>query len=388
METNKSTAALTFSTIAMIVSFAVWSVLSPLANQFQSMYSLTSTEKSILVATPVLLGSIMRIPFGILTDRIGGKKLFTFLMLFLVIPMVGAGFASSFGELLFWALFIGLAGTSFAIAISYVSRWYPPEQQGLVLGITGMGNLGTAVVGFLIPTMVASFGISWSFWILAGSIGVMAVIFWVCTEELPKPEQVKTFRAALSVIKIRKVWVLSFFYFVTFGGFVAFSLYLPILLQDLFALTTVDAGFRAAGFVLLATFIRPIGGYLSDRMGASKVLLVVFAGIFIDALLIAFFTDQISFFSAGCLSISLLVGIGNGAVFKLVPQVVPGNTGAVTGFVGAAGGLGGFFPPIVLGAIRDATGSYFLGFILLALVAFFCLLVHYREFAETEKHTY
>lgn len=381
MERKGRTSALVLSTAAMIVCFAVWAVFSPLANTLQKLYGLSSTEKSMLVATPVLLGSLMRIPLGIFTDRFGGRKVYTLLMLFLILPMTAAGFAHSYGALLFWAFFIGMAGTSFAIAIAYVSRWYPPEQQGVVLGLTGMGNLGTAVAGFALPTIAERYSISWAFWSLAVAVGVMAVLFWLTTRDLPKPAEVKTFRSALSVLKERRVWVLSLFYFLTFGGFVSFSLYLPTLLQDLFGLTPVDAGFRAAGFVLLATFMRPVGGYLADRTGASRVLLVLFVGVLIGALLLAFLTRSIVFFSLASLGIAFLVGAGNGAVFKLVPEVAPANTGAVTGVVGAAGGIGGFFPPIVLGAVRDFTGSYFYGFVLLAAFTFVCILVHLAEFA-------
>ncbi|RBW68668.1 MFS transporter [Bacillus taeanensis] len=379
------TSALVFSTLAMIAAFAAWAIISPMASTLQEMYGLTTIEKSFLVAAPVLLGSIMRIPMGILTDRLGGRKVYTMTMLFLVLPMVGAGFANSYQMLLVWALFIGMAGTTFAIAITYVSRWYPSDKQGLVLGITGMGNIGTAIAGFAIPTIVAMYNISWAFWSVAATVGIMAVIFWFSTKELPKPKEGKTFKGALSVLKFNETWILSLFYFLTFGGFVAFSIYLPTLMQDLFAISAVDAGLRAAGFVVIATLVRPIGGHLADRLRTGRLLTVIFSGIFICAFVLAFLINHFPLFSIGCLSIAFLVGAGNGAVFKLVPEISPGNTGAVTGIVGAAGGLGGFFPPIVLGAIRDLTGSYAYGFVLLALFTLLCLIINIRKF-DSNKH--
>ncbi|SMO60967.1 MFS transporter [Melghirimyces algeriensis] len=379
METLKGrTSALWFSTIAMVVSFAVWAVFSPMANTLQEIYRLSATEKSVLVATPVLLGSIMRIPLGILTDRFGGRRVYTLMMLFLTLPMAGAGFADSYAMLLFWAFFIGMAGTTFAIAIAYVSRWYPPEKQGLVLGITGMGNFGTAVAGFTVPTIVASLGVSWAFWTWGILVGMMALLFWLVTQDLPRPPKTRTLKDALSVVQIRDTWVLSFYYFLTFGGFVAFGIYLPTLLQDLFYLTPVDAGLRAAGFVAIATFVRPVGGYLADRWGAGKVLTALFAGILSCALLISFFTENIIAFTLGCLIGGVMLGAGNGAVFKLVPEVAPEQTGAVTGIVGAAGGIGGFFPPILMGMVKDMTGNYFLGFVLLAVYALICLIMNRR----------
>ncbi|GAX91229.1 MFS transporter [Effusibacillus lacus] len=380
METKGRVSALAFSTVAMIMSFTVWAVISPLANQLQDIYGLTATEKSILVATPILLGSLLRIPMGILADRLGGKKLYALTMLFLTVPLIGAGFSKSYGMLLFWSLFIGLAGTTFAIAIAYVSRWYPPEKQGLVLGITGMGNFGTAVAGFTIPTIANLFGISWAFWGLAIAIAVTAALFWTGTRELPRPKVGKTFRSAFSVIRYKKTWVLSLFYFLTFGAFVSFGIYLPVLLQDLFGLTSVDAGFRAAGFVVVATLMRPVGGYLADRLGAGRILMYVFTGILVGAFLLSFFADNLFLFTVGCLGIALLAGAGNGAIFKLVPEVAPVNTGAVTGIVGAAGGIGGFFPPILLGAVKDVTGAYFFGFLLLGAYALICLVVNAVEF--------
>ncbi len=379
---NKQKALLPVTTLAMTFAFAVWAVFSPLASTFQQMYGLTSTQKSILVAIPVLLGSIMRIPLGILTDRYGGRKVFSLLLLFIIIPLIGAGFANSYGMLLFWAFFIGMAGTSFAISIAFVSKLTPPEKQGTALGINAMGNIGTAVASFSVPSIAAAFGVKWAFWGLIIPVVVMLLLVWFFTPDTPRPKEHKTMFSSLSVLKYKHTWTLSLFYFVTFGAFVAFGIYLPSLLIDLYGLTPVDAGLRAAGFTVIATLARPIGGNLGDKIGAERILTVVYAGIAIGALIIAFGMNNIIIMTAACLFIAIMAGLGNGAVFKLVPQLFPKETGTVTGIVGAWGGLGGFFPPILMGIVKDATGSYILGFILLSLFAVICFLINRMTFGK------
>lgn len=371
------TKALIYSTVAMTVSFMIWSVFPPIAGQIQALFNLSTLEKSILIATPVLLGSILRIPMGIITDRHGGRKVFTLTMLFLILPMVAAGFADSYVWMLICALFIGMAGTTFAISLTFVSRWYPPQKQGFILGIAGLGNLGGAGANFLIPSISSKYGISWVFFSLAIGIAVMAFVFYTFTQDPPKPAEPKTMKQSLSVLKDKATWHLSIFYFLTFGGFVAFSVYLPTFLKDLFGLSAFDAGLRTAGFVLAATLIRPAGGYLADRFGSKKVLTIVFYGILAAALVLSITLNHFVYFTFLCLFISLLLGLGNGAVFKMVPEVSSGNTGAVTGIVGAAGGIGGFFPPIVLGIVKDTTGEYNLGFIFMVVFAIVCLILNH-----------
>lgn len=184
---DKQKALLPIMTLAMTIAFAVWAVFSPLASSFQQIYGLTSTQKSILVAIPVLLGSIMRIPLGILTGRYGGRKLFSLLLLFIIIPLIGAGFANSYGMLLFWAFFIGMAGTSFAISVTFVSKLTPPEKQGTALGINAMGNIGTAVASFSVPAIAAALGVKWAFWGLIFPVVIMLIFVWFFTPDTPKP---------------------------------------------------------------------------------------------------------------------------------------------------------------------------------------------------------
>ena len=377
MKVKSPTSILTLSTIAMIISFAVWSVFAPIATEIQKVYGLSGLEKSMLIATPILLGSVMRIPMGILTDRYGGRKIYAMTLLLLVIPMIGAGFADSYPMLLFWAFFIGMAGTTFAVSIAYVSRWFSPEKQGLILGIAGMGNLGSALANFFIPLIFNSYGLEWVFWSLAFAMGVMAIIFWIGTKELQRPTETKTLKEALSVLKYKETWMLSAFYCLTFGGFVTFSMYLPTLLYDLFQITAVAAGVIAAGFVVIATFTRPIGGYLSDRFGAKKVLTFVFSGVFLGGIAVAFTMESLTFFSISCMFTGIMLGIGNGAVFKMVPEVSSENIGSVTGIVGAVGGIGGFIPPIIIGITKDLTGDYFLSFALLSILSLIFLILNH-----------
>ncbi|RYG72892.1 NarK/NasA family nitrate transporter [Lentibacillus lipolyticus] len=373
-----STSALLFSTLAMIVSFTIWSMISPMAQEIKMLYGLSATQVSVLVAVPTILGSIMRIPLGILSDKFSGKYVYTLTMLFLILPLLGASFADSYGWMLFFAFFIGMGGTTFAIAITYVSGWYPPEKQGLVLGIAGVGNIGTAVAGFIIPAIVATYSIDWAFRILAIAIAFMAVIFFLGTKNREQGGN-KTLKSALEPLKYQQTWMLSLFYFLTFGVFVALGLYLPTLLQDLYDLSSVDAGQRAAIFVVIATFIRPLGGMVADKFDPKKILTTIFLVIAICAGIIAFTSENIILLTIFCLTIAVFSGMGNGVVFKIVPMVSKGNTGSVTGIVGAAGGIGGFFPPIVLGVFKDVTGGYYLGFILLALFSLVCLAVNMRR---------
>ncbi|MCH1625863.1 MFS transporter [Ferdinandcohnia quinoae] len=382
---NKQKLVLPVTTIAMTFAFTVWAVLSPLASTFQEMYHLTSTQKSILVAIPVLLGSIMRIPLGILTDRYGGRKMFTVLLLFTIIPLIGAGFANSFAVLMFWAFFIGMAGTSFAISIAFVSKLTPPQKQGTALGINAMGNIGTAIAGFVIPTIAVAFGVQWAFWGLIIPIVAMIILVWFFTPETPKPTEHTTILSSLSVLKYKNTWTLSLFYFVTFGSFVALGIYLPSLLTDLYGLSPVDAGLRAAGFVVVATLTRPIGGLLADKISAGKILTFVYMGIAIGAIVVAFGMKDIVIMRIGVIFIAIMAGLGNGSVFKLVPDLFPKATGAVTGIVGAWGGLGGFFPPILMGIVKDVTGNYVLGFILLGVLAIVCLIVNRFMFDKKQK---
>ncbi|CAN5857566.1 nitrate transporter NarK [soil metagenome] len=369
--------ALVLATLAFALCFSVWGLVAPLAPQFQQLYELSNTQISVVIATPVILGSLFRIPLGLLTDRFGGRAIFTGLMLVVIVPVLFIGFlGGSFGGLLIWGFFLGLAGASFAVGIPFVSKWFPKHMQGLALGVYGVGNIGTALAAYSAPAIAAFYGWQWAFWVFIVPLLVMAAVFWFLGENAPSTGPRPSVTAGLSLFREELMpWVLSLFYFLTFGGFVALGIYLPKLLVDLFGFTPTGAGLRAAGFVILATLARPVGGWLADRIGGSSTLTLIFIILPFMALLMGF-QPGIVLFTIGALTSAVFLGLGNGAVFKLVAESYPTKTGAVTGVVGAAGGLGGFFPPLVLGVVRDATGAYTIGFILLALFAAGCLLVN------------
>ena len=369
--------ALVLATVAFALCFSVWGLVAPLAPQFQQLYELSNIQISVVIATPVILGSLFRIPLGLLTDRFGGRAIFTGLMLVVIVPVLFIGFlGGSFGGLLFWGFFLGLAGASFAVGVPFVSKWFPPHMQGLALGVYGVGNMGTALAAYSAPAIAAFYGWQWAFWVFIVPLVAMAAVFWFLGENAPSTGPRPSVTAGLSLFKEELMpWVLSLFYFLTFGGFVALGIYLPKLLVDLFGYSPTGAGLRAAGFVILATLARPVGGWLADRVGGSRTLTLIFIILPFMALLMGF-EPGIVLFTIGALTSAVLLGLGNGAVFKLVAEYYPTKTGAVTGVVGAAGGLGGFLPPLVLGVVRDATGAYTIGFILLALFAVGCLLVN------------
>jgi NNP family nitrate/nitrite transporter-like MFS transporter len=374
--------ALFLSTTAFAVSFAVWGLVAALAPTFAQIYGLSAKSKSLMIAIPVLLGSLGRLPAGMLADRFGGRRVFAALLLISAIPAIGIGLSTSYLQLLWLGVLIGIAGTSFSIGVSFTSRWFTKDQQGTALGIFGMGNIGQSVAVFGAPVLALWLS-SWRpvFYIFAAVTLVWGVVFYLFARDAVSTVKPKTFRENLDVLRRSKLaWVLSLFYFLTFGGFVAFSIYLPTLLKDLFNLSPADAGARTAGFVLLATLMRPVGGMLADRFGGARVLVGVFIAMALLGSLMG--CPFMPTFTVGALGAATALGMGNGAVFKLVPEYFPKETGTVTGLVGAFGGLGGFFPPLLLGVIRDATGGYAIGFVLLALSAVACLVVNYFVFIK------
>lgn len=360
-----------FATIAFAIAFANWGIISGLAPLLKKELGLSVTQASVMIAIPVLLGSVGRIPLGLLTDRYGGRIVFSILLMLTIVPATALFLNHSYPSLLFWGFLLGLAGTSFAVGVGFVSDWYPLHQQGTTLGIYGAGNIGQSVAVFGGPVLAKAIGIPATFIVFSLAAVVWGAIFAFGATNAKPPSKSKTLAQNIQVLKTEKLsWVLSLFYALTFGGFVALSIYLPTLYKEVFGLSPEDAGARTALFVILATLARPIGGILSDRLGGQKLLLYVFLGIALTGWLMA--TTSIWSFTAGALCCAVLFGFGNGGVFKLVPQYFPQQTGSVTGLVGAAGGLGGFFPPIVLGICRDQTGSYGLGFTLLVIFALSC----------------
>ncbi len=369
--------ALILALISFFACFYVWSLFGPLGPKIQHDLKLTEVQLSWIVAIPVVLGSVLRIPMGMLTDRWGGRAMFTGLMLYTAVPAaLIAIFHSGFWVLVALGFLLGVAGSSFAIGVPFVSRWTPPQRQGTVLGIYGMGMGGTVVAALTAPTLAERFGLFAPFAIGVVLMLSLGAIFWLVGRDAPTARPRTALIEPLRVfVRESRAWALTLFYFLAFGGFVAMFLYLPKLLVSVYHLQRADAGYRAAGFALLAVVARPIGGWASDRFGAERVLIVSFAGISALAATLTSFYTQIIPLTIACLTMAVCLGLGTGAVFKMVGNEFPKQVGAVTGVVGAAGGLGGFFPPLVMGAVKTAFGSYTLGFLLLAFTGVLCLAV-------------
>ena len=358
-------------TVSFTVCFAAWGLISAFAPHFRQLFHLSATQTAFLVAVPVLLGSLARIPMGILTDRFGARAVFTVLLFFVAVPVALVPAATGYRNLLIVAFLLGMAGSSFAVGVGYVSRWFSLESQGSALGVYGLGNIGQSAAVFLGPVVAAAYGFHSVYWGMSVVLLVWAGVFFVFARNAPQTVRPKGVSEMLGVLGREPLaWALAAFYFLTFGGFVAFSIYLPALLRDQFGLGPADAGFRTAGFVVLATLCRPLGGWLSDRIGGSRVLSWILPAVAAFALLLG--VPSMLPFTVGALGCAALLGIGNGAVFQLVPRYFPTQRATVTGLVGAMGGMGGFFPPLLLGVFRDRLGVVWPGFLLLSFVA--CLL--------------
>jgi len=375
---------LALGTISFTVCFAAWGLISAFAPRFRELLHLSPSETALLVAVPVLLGSLARLPMGILADRFGARILFAVLMAGVAIPVWLVPLQATYTNLLVVAFFLGLAGSSFAIGVNYCSRWTPPAQQGGALGVYGLGNIGQSAAVFLGPVLAARIGMPAVYKIVAVLLVLWAAAFALLAKDAPRTGARGPAPSVMHVLLTERLsWLLAAFYFLTFGGFVAFSIYLPTLLRDAFKLAPADAGFRTAGFVVLATLLRPLGGWLADRIGGARVLTAVFAGVVPFALLLAW--PAILPFTVGALGCAALLGLGNGAVFKLVPQYFPTQTGTVTGLVGAMGGLGGFFPPLLLGFFRQNLGVIWPGFVLLSLTSLALWWANHRVFISRQQ---
>jgi len=380
---NLSKRHLLLGTVSFTVCFAAWGLISAFAPSFRERFHLSATQTALLVAVPVLLGALARIPIGMLADRFGGRVVFTVLMFFVALPVALVPSANSYRDLLIVAFLLGMAGSSFAVGVGYVSRWYSMESQGSALGTYGLGNIGQSATVFFGPVAATAFGFRSVYLGMSIILVVWAVVFAIFARNASQTMRPKGFSEMLGALAHEPLaWALAGFYFLTFGGFVAFSIYLPTLLRDQFALTPADAGFRTAGFVVLATLCRPIGGWLSDRIGGSRVLSWILPAVAAFGLLLA--VQSMLPFTVGALGSAALLGIGNGAVFQLVPRYFPNQRATVTGLVGAMGGMGGFFPPLLLGAFRDKLGIVWPGFLLLSVVACVLWWLNARVFLPRE----
>lgn len=364
--------ALALATIALAVNFWAWNLLAPLAPEYRQLLELTPLQVSILVAIPTLVGALARIPIGSLTDRFGGRVMFTAITALTILPVLFLAFMDSYPALLAGGLLLGLGGASFAIGIPFVSAWVPPKRRGLALGIYGIGNGGTALSGFVSPPIAESLGLPAPYLIVALALALVTIAFALLGRDAPgrAPAGGGMIAGFVGAVRLPIARDLALMYAVTFGGFVAFGVYLPTFLTEVYELTVPDAARRAAGFIVLATVARPVGGALADRFSGPPVLLVALITIGMGAIVTAF-EPHIIAATVGFLTIAAAMGVGNGAIFALVGRRSPPNqVGSVTGLVGAAGGLGGFMPPILMALVFQATDSYAIGLMLLSNVAF------------------
>lgn len=365
---------LVLATAGFAVNFWAWALLSPLGPRFKDDLELGSFEQALLVAVPVVVGSVGRIPVGALTDRFGGRVVFPLVSVLTIVPVLYLGLAghSSLAALLVGGFFLGVGGTAFAVGVPFVNGWFPPERRGLAIGVFGAGMGGTAISALTTVRMVDAGSTATPFVVTAVLLAVYAVVAALLLREAPGrtvPEEPLARRLAATA-RLGVTWQASSLYAVAFGGYVAFSVYLPTYLKTEYGLGQSDAANRMAGFVLLAVLMRPAGGWLSDRFGAVRVLAWSMGVVCAGAAAQAFAPPLAPVGTIAFLAMAAALGAGSGATFALVARTAPASkVGAVTGVVGAAGGLGGFVPPLVMGSIYGAYGSYAVGLVLLAVVA-------------------
>ncbi|HEU4349925.1 MAG TPA: MFS transporter [Actinoplanes sp.] len=365
---------LALATIGFAVNFWAWALLSPLGPQFKDNLGLSSVQQALVVAVPVVVGSLGRIPIGGLTDRFGGRVMFPIVSAVTVLPVLFVGLAghSSLAALLVGGFFLGVGGTAFAVGVPLVTAWFPPHRRGLAIGIFGVGMGGTAISALTTVKLVKAYGVAAPFLVTAAVLACYAVVAAVVLRDAPNrvvPSDPLSRRLA-ATLKLRITWQAAAVYAVAFGGYVAFSVYLPAYLRTGYGLSQADAANRMAGFVLLAVVLRPIGGWLSDRIGPARVLAASLAVVTVGAFVQAFTPPLMPLGTIAFLSMAAALGAGSGATFALVGMLAPAEkVGSVTGVVGAAGGLGGFLPPLVMGAVYSIFGSYAVGLALLSIVA-------------------
>jgi NNP family nitrate/nitrite transporter-like MFS transporter len=365
---------LVLATVGFAVNFWAWALLSPLAPRFKENLHLTAFQQALVVAVPVVVGALGRIPVGALTDRFGGRVMFPLVSAITILPVLYLGLAgqSSLVALLVGGFFLGVGGTAFAVGVPFVSAWFPPERRGLAIGVFGAGMGGTAISALTTVKLVGAGGKATPFLVTAAILAIYAVVAALVLRDAPgRVAPVEPLaRRLLATARLSVTWQAAGLYAVVFGGYVAFSVYLPAYLKTAYGLAQADAANRMAGFVLVAVLMRPIGGWLSDRLGPTRVLAGSLSVVTAGALVQAFTPPLMPLGTVAFLSMAAALGAGSGATFALVALLAPANkVGAVTGVVGAAGGLGGFVPPLVMGFIYGQSGSYGLGLVLLAIVA-------------------
>ena len=370
--TRGATLNLAVATLGFLLNFWAWALLGPLGPGIKERLGLSFAAQSLLVAVPVVVGSLGRIPVGALTDRYGARVMFPLVTLATIVPVLTLTVVSSYPALIVTGFFLGIGGTAFAVGVPHVSGWYPPVRRGFALGVFGVGMGGTAIANFTTVKLADAYGAKAPFLLVAVILAGYAVLSFLLLRDAPgrqRPAGSALARLA-EVGRLGVTWQLCFLYAVGFGGFVAFSVYLPAYLRTAYGLEPVDAAMRTAGFVVLAVIARPIGGWLSDRLHPVPVLVWCFSGVAAFAVVQAFEPALMPIGTVTFLGMAVLLGAASGGVFALVGKIAPADkVGSVTGLVGAAGGLGGFVPPLIMGWVYGVQGSYAIGLMLLSDVA-------------------
>ncbi|AZM52655.1 MFS transporter [Streptomyces sp. WAC 01529] len=363
---------LAVATVGFTLTFWAWDLVAPLGSDFKDRLGLSSFEQSLLVAVPVIVGSLGRVPVGALTDRYGARLMFPLVSALTIVPVLLIIPArNSYLAMLAVGFLLGLGGTTFAIGIPLVNSWFPPARRGFALGVFGMGMGGVALSGYFTPR-IAEHGDNLPFVVVAialAAFAVLAALLITDRPDRPVPTSALTTRLGQAG-RLRVTWELSALYAIGFGGIVAFGVYLPTYLKTWYDLSPTDAGTKAAGFALVTVVFRPIGGWLSDRIHPATVTSYALAVVALFAVIQAFDPTLDPMGTICFLAMAAGLGTASGSVFALVSQVTPQpQVGSVTGIVGAVGGLGGFVPPLVMGAIYSAKDSYSIGFMLLSDLA-------------------
>ncbi|ANS27651.1 putative nitrate/nitrite transporter NarK2 [Rhodococcus opacus] len=385
---------LALATWVSAINFWAWNMIGPLSTTYAEALSLSSTQASMLVATPILVGSLGRIVVGALTDRFGGRSMFIAISLASILPVLAVGVAGSIDSyvlLLVFGFFLGVAGTVFAVGIPFANNWYEPARRGFATGVFGAGMVGTALSAFFTPRMVGWFGLLPTHVIVAAALGVTALVCVAVMRDAPafEPHTEPVLPKLKAAARLRVTWEMSFLYAVVFGGFVAFSNYLPTYIKTIYDFSAVDAGTRTAGFAVAAVIARPIGGALSDRVPPKFVVLTSLAGTGVMAVVAAFQPPPDFWSAVTFITLAVFLGIGTGGVFAWVARRSPSaSVGSITGIVAAAGGVGGYFPPLVMGASYDSVhNDYTFGLVLLAITALIALLYTAFRLSAREPDT-
>lgn len=363
------------------VSFMVWVLLGALANAIVPDFKLNDAERGLMVAVPLLGGAVLRIVVGLLADRLGARRTAILGLCLTTIPLLlGWLWADDFSKILLVGLLLGVAGSSFAAALPLASRWYPPEYQGLAMGIAGAGNSGTAITTFFGPRLAEALGWQTVFALALIPILVTLVLFTWLAKDSPNQPPPRPVREYLSVLGQADTWWFCLFYAVTFGGFVGLASFLNSYFRIEYGLDAVAAGSLATLCVMAGSFLRPVGGHLADRVGGVRVLLGLYVGMAVTMLALAGSPGLPAAVLLMLVGMGLL-GMGNGAVFQLVPQRLSQQIGVVTGIVGAAGGIGGFLLPTALGGLKYFFGTFAGGFALFGMAGLACAaaLVHVNQ---------